>query len=136
MNIRHLFRAALILVVLVVCSRDAAAQVRRYQPRQPTLSPYLNLLRPEGALPNYYALVRPFEEQRRFEERVNTFERRQQFVNRELELQMGQPGGVLSTGTASRFLTDSRRGSQGGGAYLNSRRYFNQFDPGINRRQR
>ena len=132
MTIRHLFRGTLMLVVLVVCTRDAEAQIRRYQPASQPLSPYLNLLRPEGALPNYYALVRPAEQYRRFEQQVNSFERRQSFVNREIEQQLGQPSGILPTGTAGRFLTDSQRGSP----YMNSRPYFNQFQAPINRRRR
>jgi hypothetical protein len=123
MKIATYLRATLILLILVVCSRDAEAQVKRYQPNRPPLSPYLNLLRPEGALPNYYALVRPLEEQRRFEQNVQDFERRQVFVNYNLEQKLGQPQGIIATGTAGRFMSDTGAN----GAYLNSRRYFNQF---------
>jgi hypothetical protein len=122
MKIATLLRASLFLVVLAICSRDAAAQVKRYQPSRAPLSPYLNLLRPEGALPNYYALVRPLEEQRQFERNTRGFERRQNLLNRDLEQQMGQPSGIIATGTAGRFMSDGKSG-----AYLNSRPYFNQF---------
>jgi hypothetical protein len=58
--------AALALGVLGACQAGAQAQsprVRRQAPSfmsRPTVSPYLNLLRPNGGpLPNYYSLVRP-----------------------------------------------------------------------------
>ncbi len=134
MNRGQMMRGLLMIVILIVCSRDAAAQVRRYQPSTQPISPYLNLLRPEGALPNYYALVRPLEEQRRLERNVSDFERRQVLVNRELEQKLGQPAGIIPTGTAGRFMTDSQ--NQTGSAYLNSRRYFNQFQTRLDRRRR
>jgi len=54
----------LIAFVAVGCWLDAVvvghAQVRRYEPSRPTVSPYLNLFRDQtGILPNYQALVRP-----------------------------------------------------------------------------
>lgn len=41
-------------------SQRAQSPRTRYQPTRPTVSPYLNLLRPnESAVPNYYSFVRP-----------------------------------------------------------------------------
>jgi hypothetical protein len=52
------------LTLIIASSEPAEAQARRYRPSRPTVSPYLNLLRPDvGPLPNYHALVRPQLEQ-------------------------------------------------------------------------
>jgi len=70
------------------------AQVRRYQPRRPTTSPYLNLTRLNtGAVPNYYSLVRPAQQQ-------------QEFNNQEQSLRKKQSGSIL------RLQNDVQRGLQ------------------------
>ncbi len=57
---------------------------RRYEPRRPTVSPYLNLFRfNNGVVPNYQSLVQPEQESLRFQQR-------QQIYNRQQTQQIGQ----------------------------------------------
>ncbi len=61
-----LFVVLPLLAILGIASEAAAQGRKRYPPQhQPAVSPYLNLLRPEGVAPNYHALVRPEIELRR-----------------------------------------------------------------------
>ncbi len=59
--------AAIVIGVHTFGAASASnAQVRRYEPNRPTVSPYLNLFRNDfnnGPLPNYQALVRPLQQQ-------------------------------------------------------------------------
>lgn len=71
------------LMLLFTSSQSFAQQqtVPRYQPGRSTVSPYLNLLRGEsGVIPNYYAFVRPIENQTRVNQQQaarNSFQRQQ-----------------------------------------------------------
>jgi hypothetical protein len=66
-NKRWLLAGLLVSLHAVFASPASEAQVRRYEPSRPTVSPYLNLFRNEGfdnrSLPNYHALVRPLQQQ-------------------------------------------------------------------------
>jgi hypothetical protein len=108
------------LAVLAGLATPAAAQVpgARYTPARPTISPYLNLLRPDDAiLPNYYTFVRP-------ELQTETVRAQQALVNRQQQSMLFQQqneidqvvGGstlrtrvaqVRPTGTASGFMNTS-----------------------------
>jgi len=83
-------------------SGPAHAQ-RRYRPRRPKISPYLDLLRvPTGPLPNYYQFVRPkLDTQGAF--------RRQQTSIAELQqrLRQVQRTGQAETGVSSSFRTST-----------------------------
>ncbi len=61
-------RLSVVAGLLVLHAATASvAQVRRYEPSRPTVSPYLQLFRDgrdrNRALPNYYAYVRPLQQQ-------------------------------------------------------------------------
>lgn len=107
--------------VCLVASSESQAQVARYTPATPTVSPYLNLTRfDNGGLPNYYSLVRPLIRQRDFNLQTQAIEQRQQreIVRLENEVVRGQEL-QSATGTGSWFLVPSNRTS-----YMNTSRYF------------
>ena len=88
------------------------AQVARYQPQRPTVSPYLNLTRlNNGGVPNYYSLVRPQLQQQDFNARTETLQRQQtgQLLQLERSAQSSIVGSTPAapTGTASWFMTPS-----------------------------
>ena len=96
--------------------------IPRYQPQSPTLSPYLNLLRPQGALPNYYALVRPIQRQEAFNRRSLANQQYQAQEFQRLELDFAQPE-VLPTGTAGWFFDEGRQSPFG-----NTSHYYQQLE--------
>jgi hypothetical protein len=96
--------------------------IPRYQPQSPTLSPYLNLLRPQGALPNYYALVRPIQRQEAFNQQSLAFQRRQTLGFERLEREFAQPE-ILPTGTAGWFFDEGRQAPYG-----NTSHYYQQLE--------
>lgn len=102
-------------------SELCSAQVARYQPRNPTISPYLNLTRfDNGGIPNYYSLVRPQLNQQRFNsqaQRVANFQE-QQINTLQSEVSPGRATPVI-TGGGSWFM---KPGTQA--RYLDSSRYF------------
>jgi len=86
----------------------ATAQTRtgRYTPKRPTVSPYLNLTRRDtGALPNYYALVRPQLEQQALNQQQQATNLRQQQAVQGVQKQVTQLNepNVRSTGTGAGF---------------------------------
>ena len=96
------------------------AQGARYQPRTPTISPYLNLTRfNDGGLPNYYALVRPQLQQQQFNAQARVLASAQQQeigrLQRDVE-GLAAPGAAVTgggswfmiPGTQSRFLDTTR----------------------------
>lgn len=93
------------------CASDAAAQVARYQPRRPTVSPYLNLSATNfGVLPNYFALVRPQIQQQQFNLQEQALRQTQQreIVRLQNQVQRGStPAGA--TGTGSWFMAPGQR---------------------------
>lgn len=65
--------ANLILACVAQNSFGQARGEREYQPARPTLSPYTGLLQSNfGALPNYFAIVRPQQQQTAFNRRIQT----------------------------------------------------------------
>ena len=111
MGIQRRLRTSLVLAVSVasLClagGREGAAQVARYQPSTPTISPYLNLTRfNPGGLPNYYALVRPQIQQRQInlQEQARLRFQERQIIRLENEVQQVlAPTGP--TGTNSWFM--------------------------------
>lgn len=77
--------------------------IPRYEPSSPTTSPYLNLLQPNGALPNYHALVRPLQRQAQFNRQFQTFARQQDLTNDQVEQRFLQPV-TRPTGAAASFM--------------------------------
>lgn len=80
------------------------AQVTRYQPNSPTVSPYLDLTRTNigGGLPNYYAFVRPKQRQAAINQHTQS-ELNQQYrslgrLRRDVEKEIPP---IASTGTGS-----------------------------------
>src|SRR5690349_17683143 len=82
------------------------AQVARYQPRTPTVSPYLNLTRfDNGGIPNYYSLVRPQLQQQRFNSRAQqTVNFQEQQINALQSQVAGETAGTAVTGKRSWFM--------------------------------
>lgn len=117
-------RSTLAVAFCIAClslSERCSAQVARYQPATPTVSPYLNLtLFNNGGLPNYHALVRPQIRQREFNLQQQSLLQQQsrQLVALQNEVVRGQQV-PSSTGTGSWFLVPSQRTS-----YLDTTRYF------------
>lgn len=125
-------RNAIVLAVLAAVSmvgNDCAAQVRRYQPYSPTLSPYLDLtLRNNRGIPNYYAFVRPRLEQRAFNQQAQALTR--QHGTEIQRLQNDVQRGITSTtqtGIGSWFMTNGTRTT-----YLDTTSYY----PAVNVRPR
>ena len=103
------------------CGHEVAAQVARYQPQSPTISPYLNLTRfNNGGLPNYFALVRPQIQQRQvnLQEQARLRQNERQIVTLQNEVQQGiTPAGP--TGSNSWFMTPGKQAT-----FLNTSRYY------------
>jgi hypothetical protein len=98
-----------------------AAQVVRYQPQSPTVSPYLNLTRfNNGGLPNYFALVRPQLQQRQFNVQEQTLLRNQerQIIDLQNDVQRGLAA-PAATGAASWFMTPGTQAK-----YLDTTRFY------------
>ncbi|QEG36019.1 hypothetical protein [Bythopirellula goksoeyrii] len=99
----------------------STAQVARYQPRTPTLSPYLNLGRFNGGgLPNYFALVRPQIRQREFNVQAETLARRQATEITQIQNEVQRdliP--TAATGTGSWFMTPGTQNE-----FLNTRSFY------------
>jgi hypothetical protein len=116
MIVLHRLRSILVLactliLICVTCLQTCNAQVRRYQPQTPTLSPYLNLtLANRGGLPNYYAFVRPELHQQALNQREQALTRQQgQTIQRlENDVQRGTAP-IAETGTGSWFMTYGTR---------------------------
>ncbi len=109
-----------------VCS----AQVRRYQPRTPTVSPYTDLVRfNNGSLPNYYAFVRPHVNQRAFNLQEQALRQRQAGALHRLQndVQRGQQP-AAPTGTSSWFMTPGSRST-----YLDTSGYYPRTAIGVRR---
>ena len=91
------------IALAVFCWSGPAHAQRRYRPRRPTISPYLDLLRePTGPLPNYYQFVRPkLDTQGAF--------RRQQSSIAALQQRLRQVQGTAQaeTGVSSSFRTST-----------------------------
>lgn len=116
--------AALLLAAPSLAQPGISRQsVPRYQPSTPTTSPYLNLLRTGGGVPNYYTLVRPLQRQANFQQQVMQAERRQNIVNRELEQQLAQPALIRPTGSAGWYMDEGVTSPYG-----NTGNYYNQTD--------
>jgi hypothetical protein len=99
----------------------AQGQPRSYAPAQPTVSPYLNLLRRDtGPVTNYYTLVRPQQQQQAFNRQQQANNQQQQSV-----LQTQQQGirtvqqGLLQV----RQSQASPTGRSGG--FMNYSHYYN-----------
>jgi hypothetical protein len=104
------------------------AQVRRYQPSRPTVSPYLNLFRERtGVVPNYYTLVRPFQDQYHVNQLQQQYMRQQNQVIQQLQsdvygLQRNPASPVVApTGKGSWFGQTGSRNT-----FMNTSRFYSQ----------
>ena len=123
------FRCLVRMMLLAACGcglqflqiDSCHGQVARYQPRTPTISPYLNLTRfDNGGIPNYYSLVRPQLQQQRFNsqaQRAVTLQE-QQINSLQAEVKTGTPGPAV-TGQNSWFMQPATQTR-----FLDSSRYF------------
>mgnify|MGYP003501423407 CR=1 FL=1 len=116
---------ALIMAVVWLASAGAEeshAQVRRYTPNTPTISPYLNLTRNNGGgLPNYYSLVRPQMQQQDFDRQQVAQQQTQgqKIMTLQDEVQAGltptgKNAGFMNFGTRHRFGDTTGRYPQPG----------------------
>jgi len=99
------------LAIWALANSCRAQELRRYQPSTATVSPYLNLGRfNNGGLPNYYALVRPQNQQRQINLQAQRLQRQQGAALQQLQ-HIAQQGRVEQavTGTGSRFMTQGSR---------------------------
>ena len=102
----------------LAANRCQAQELKRYQPSRPTVSPYLNLNRFNASgVPNYYTLVRPFNNQRQINLQTQRLQRQQAAAIRGIQRTQVSPEAV--TGTGSRFLTS---GSTAG--YQNTLQFY------------
>ena len=88
---RHtlLVGGAIAVVILLTRTSPGLAQYRAPDLQRPTLSPYLDLLRPDfGPLPNYYQYVRPREQARQTLERQDRALQRQDRSIQQQRLQL------------------------------------------------
>ncbi|MCA9236069.1 MAG: hypothetical protein KDA44_11395 [Planctomycetales bacterium] len=116
--LRPYLAASIALLALAALAAPAAAQVRRYQPSTPTVSPYLNLTRQNNSgLPNYYGLVRPQLNQQAFNQRQLRFEASQ--ARSLSQLRTDVQTSLTPTGKGAGFMTVDRAGP-----YLNTGGYF------------
>src|SRR3990170_1237344 len=121
--------ACIAVALCAVGSTSGYAQVRRYQPSRPTVSPYMNLFRDQtGPLPNYQALVRPLQlqdETNRLQEQ-SIQRNAQQTQQRQTELyslqqQQAAQLQMSPTGKGSWFARPSQRNQ-----FLNTSRFYSQ----------
>jgi hypothetical protein len=120
-RLRKLLALAIAAAAISLACQNCVAQVRRYEPQTPTLSPYLGLsLFNNGSVPNYYAFVRPRLQQRalNLQEQALTRQNAGQIQRLENDVQRGIVP-VAQTGTGSWFLTPGTRTT-----YLDTTRYY------------
>lgn len=119
---------------VLVDGTASQAQVQRYQPNRPTVSPYLNLFqnnrngRFNSAVPNYFSLVRPQLQQ------LQTNQAQQQLLQQQNQMigqlqgnvqqlqrqqQAGQP--VVLTGHSSWFGNDGQQSR-----FMNTSRFYSR----------
>ena len=131
-NLSGLLRKSLWLTVMwIACQRASFAQVARYEPSSPTVSPYLNLTATNfGVVPNYYAFVRPEIRQREFNRqgRLLLSRQEQEISTLQDEIQRGTTPAAV-TGTGSWFLVPARQTR-----FLDTTRFYPQ--PVINQIRR
>lgn len=125
-------RSVCFLLVLASAGVTFGQAVPRYQPPAgSTVSPYLGLLRTDGgALPSYYAFVRPLEAQQRLQRATSLLGEETRRIDRVLEEGLVQSR-ALPTGTAAGFLTVQRKS---GSPFGNRGEYYRTFDARRRRR--
>lgn len=131
MKPRHFPRLIALLAGVVLAAQVVSVQAqvqRRYQPSRPTVSPYLNLFRPNNnIIPNYQSLVRPEQDALRFRQQQLQYDRRQtqQLNQLRSNLQRMQQPAVTSelvapTGKNAWF------NRQGPSTFQNTSRFYSQ----------
>jgi hypothetical protein len=119
---------ASLLMFLDAGTGHAQSPPRRYEPSRPTVSPYLNLFRPNNnVIPNYQSLVRPEQQALRFRNEQRQFDRQQQRQMQQLQSNvkvLQQPGVnstlVAPTGKSSWFNVP------GGSQFGNTSSFYSQ----------
>lgn len=118
---RQLYLALATAIALLATASQAErvqAQVRRYQPARPTVTPYLNLLRTNtSGLPNYYSLVRPQLNQLEFNQQQRALDATQARTLSQLRTEVQES--LTPTGKGAGFMTVERSGR-----FMNSAPYF------------
>ncbi len=105
-SMRYMWILALLAGMSFAWQSDCWGQVARYQPRSPTISPYLALTRSNvNGLSNYYAFVRPLIQQRAFNAQEQVFRGNQdrEILRLQNEIQRGIAP-AAATGTSSWFM--------------------------------
>ena len=135
MGNRHRFRRVLVpacvtAAISLSCLQTSVAQVQRYEPQTPTLSPYLGLtLFNNGGVPNYYAFVRPRLQQRslNLQQQAFTSQHGEEIQRLQNDVQRGVVP-VAKTGTGSWFMTPGTRSS-----YLDTAHFYPRVNVGQRR---
>lgn len=135
---KNQFTICLIAAMAVMCTASASvAQVRRYQPSRPTVSPYLQLFRQHDTnpyLPNYYSFVRPMQQQQALNQmqQQQLYRQGQALGQLQSQVQQGQFTGplVAPTGKGAGFMRPSSRN-----AFMNTSRFYSQQQGGAARRR-
>lgn len=130
-----LIRSGLFLLLVgtiwVFGEDQAEAQyLQRYRPSTPVLSPYLGLTASNnGALPNYFAFVRPMENfQQTVREENRMFNQQRMELNRQrnqlqqLKTEFGQSG-IAPTGQAGWFQVGGRQSG-----FRNTSHFFQRWE--------
>jgi hypothetical protein len=122
--------------LLISATSESIAQQRRYEPSQPTVSPYLQLFRNDvgqnSALPNYFNFVRPLQQQYQVNQtQQRLLQQQYQAIGQlrsnvqALEGQLAQGQVVAPTGKGSWFNRPSTKSG-----YLNTSRFYSQSGTG------
>jgi hypothetical protein len=122
-RLRGVLVAAIAAAAISLCCQQTclAQNIPHYAPRKPTLSPYLGLTFSNfGGVPNYYAFVRPRQQQQAINAQQQALGAQQQVLTEKHAAQIeklasGQTavqGGavpVAKTGTGSWFMTGTQK---------------------------
>ena len=118
---KKILLAALIFGASGAWQSESYGQRARYQPRTPTVSPYLNLTRQNNGsgLPNYYAFVRPQQNQQAINQREIALRQRQAGQLMRIESTLQRKSTANPTGVGSRFMVGGTNSS-----FLDTSRYY------------
>jgi len=127
------------VLALLVSITFSAAQELRYEPSQPTVSPYLQLFQQgrNNAVPNYYTFVRPLQSQQQINSQQQRRIQRQsleigllQSTVQTLEERQAEGPLIAPTGHASWFSQPGTRAR-----FLDTSRYYSYLQSGTVQRR-
>ena len=112
------------------CQSESYGQKARYQPRTPTVSPYLNLTRNNNGsgLPNYYALVRPQLNQQAINQREIALRSQQAGQLMRIESSLQRTSTASPTGVGSGFMVGGTKST-----FLDTSHYYRPSNVGRGR---